>query len=66
MPLDWIVICGDIVNTTKGGGFEFFGPFTEAEAEEVRQNLDCPGELITMAIQLLGVYRRRFDEAATS
>ena len=29
---DWIVIVGHLLDTVKGGGFEFFGPFTEAEA----------------------------------
>ena len=34
---DWMVMSGCIIDTTVGGGgFEFFGPFTEAEAHQVR------------------------------
>ena len=53
---DWIVISGGIINTTKGGGYEFFGPFTEAEAVEVRDELRSEGnsnEITTTCIQLL-------------
>lgn len=28
----WIVISGSLVDTVAGGGFEFFGPFANAEA----------------------------------
>lgn len=28
----WIVITGSLIDTTKGGGFEFIGPFSTEEA----------------------------------
>ena len=35
---DWMVMSGCILDTTAGsGGFEFFGPFTEEEAHQVRE-----------------------------
>jgi hypothetical protein len=36
---NWIVYCGTILDTTKGGGLEFFGPFSEASALEARTNM---------------------------
>lgn len=47
---DWIVIAGSLIDTTKGGGFEFFGPFTEEEANFARGKLS--GETL-IAVQLL-------------
>jgi len=64
-PMDWIVIAGQLIDTAKGGGFEFFGPFTKSEAEEVRQSMHDASsynkDRVYMAVQLLGVYRRKFD-----
>lgn len=40
MPIkDWIVVAGSIVDTTDGGGFEFFGPYTLEEAEETKARI---------------------------
>jgi hypothetical protein len=36
---NWIVIVGSIVDSTQGGGYEFIGPFTEAEATEYRKHV---------------------------
>lgn len=56
---DWIVMSGQPVMTTTGGGFEFFGPFTEEQAKIVREKLaDSRGERVSIAIQLLGVFNR--------
>lgn len=29
---DWIVVAGSLVDSTKGGGLEFLGPYTELDA----------------------------------
>jgi len=34
---NWIVMTGQPLDTTKGGGFEFFGPYTENEAKAKRE-----------------------------
>ena len=62
-PFDWIVISGQLIDTTMGGGFEFHGPFTEAEAREVRLALvnTANEDHTCVALQLLGAWRRRFD-----
>jgi hypothetical protein len=36
---DWIVLAGQPVDTTSGGGYEFFGPFTEDEARRRREQI---------------------------
>lgn len=81
MDNDWIVIAGQPVDTTRGGGFEFFGPFTEQEAQDVRaiiiaqhnrrqQYDEC--EQIVLAVQLLSHYQsyrvteRRTDGVAVA
>jgi hypothetical protein len=50
---DWIVIHGSIL----GEGFEFFGPFTEHEANLVRlkfiEDLEADHLYLTVAVQLL-------------
>lgn len=54
---DWIVLTGQPVDTTKGGGFEFLGPYTEKEAHMVRDHMVSntePGACICLAIQLIG------------
>jgi hypothetical protein len=33
MTRDWIVIAGQLIDNTEGGGFEFFGPFTKEQAK---------------------------------
>lgn len=58
MTDNWIVMAGQPVDTTGCGGFEFFGPFSETEADYVRQEIlrsyqGAPGSLIAIAIQLL-------------
>lgn len=54
---NWIVLTGQPVDTTKGGGFEFNGPYTEEEAQMIRThcvaNMEVGAE-ICMAIQLIG------------
>lgn len=59
---NWMVIDGQPIDTICGGGFEFFGPFTEAEARIVRQSILVarqqagsgePHGSITMAVELL-------------
>lgn len=51
---DWIVIRGSIIDSTQGGGYEFFGPFTEGEAKFVRERMHTPhDEMQTISIQLL-------------
>jgi hypothetical protein len=52
---DWIVISGSIINTTTKGGFEFFGPFTEIEANCYREELLTEGGAneVTICVQLL-------------
>jgi hypothetical protein len=40
---DWIVVQGSLLSSAGGGGFEFFGPFTEEEAVEVRDELRTEG-----------------------
>jgi non-ribosomal peptide synthetase component F len=56
-PKNWIVMTGQPVDSTDGGGFEFFGPFTEGEAAQVREaklrDDVAPGSWVAMAIQLL-------------
>lgn len=37
MTKDWIVISGTPLSSTDGGGFEFFGPFTEKQAMAFRE-----------------------------
>jgi hypothetical protein len=60
-PKNWIVIQGQIVDTVDGGGFEFFGPFTEKEARNVRSRMKAftqehgGTEISTIALQLLNV-----------
>ena len=58
---DWIIICGQPIDTVRGGGYEFYGPFTDTEAHEIRQKIveryqkagrDPHGEIV-MAVQLL-------------
>jgi hypothetical protein len=47
---------GQPIDTTKGGGFEFFGPYTEDEASIVRERMISKGEAgswIAIAIQLI-------------
>jgi hypothetical protein len=53
---DWIVIQGTLINTEIGGGFEFFGPFTEDEAKHafVNPQIDRP-EVGTFIVQLLNL-----------
>ena len=57
----WIVIKGQLVDTTRGGGFEFFGPFTEEEANNVRDKMQTFVQqagftaITTIALQLLHV-----------
>jgi len=57
MTRDWIVISGQPVDSTTGGGYEFFGPFTQEEAERLRESWvkdkDDPFSHIVMAVQLL-------------
>lgn len=55
---NWIILTGQPVDTTHGGGFEFHGPYTEEEAQLVRShcvaNMQVEvGERICMAIQLI-------------
>ena len=52
---DWIVIQGNLLNSTRDGGFEFFGPFTEAEAIKVRDDMKSEGGTpdLTICVQLL-------------
>ncbi len=63
---NWMVYCGTLLNTSSGGGgLEFFGPFTEAEATTVRatfaksmmagRNRHVAGTFMCEAIQLLRV-----------
>ena len=58
---NWIVIKGQLVDTTRGGGFEFFGPFTYEEAGHVRDQMQAftkqfgRTDITTIALQLLGV-----------
>lgn len=63
---NWIVIAGQLIDTTKGGGFEFFGPYTEDEAEAVKQRLcgSAPLETdkLTMAVELLRISDDRIDD----
>jgi hypothetical protein len=53
---NWIVMTGHPVNTSLGGGFEFFGPYSEEEAKKFQSkmvSLQQPGNWIAVAIQLL-------------
>lgn len=54
---NWIIIKGQPIDTTHGGGFEFFGPYTEAEAKLIRSKLldrkEEPGQTIVLAVQLI-------------
>ena len=58
---NWIVIKGQLVDTTRGGGFEFFGPFTGEEANNVRDSMQTFAQqhgftaITTIALHLLGV-----------
>ena len=54
----WMVMSGQPLDTSEGGGFEFFGPFTEDEAKKVREIIlegskFTPGERIVIAIELI-------------
>jgi len=54
----WIVMTGQPIDTIKGGGFEFFGPYTEDDAKEVQKRFlelknPYPGSQICIALQLL-------------
>lgn len=55
---DWIVIAGSLVDTTQGGGYEFFGPFTEEEANLARDNMSTDGghRETLIAVQLLKLH----------
>jgi hypothetical protein len=56
---DWIVMQGTIINTAKGGGFEFFGPYTEQEAIKAEKTLNATAkeckrpDVIATRLQLL-------------
>jgi hypothetical protein len=53
---DWIVIVGNLISTINGGGLEFLGPLTEAEAMKYRDKSAANFELsdaICIAVQLL-------------
>jgi hypothetical protein len=52
---DWIVIHGQLVDTTAGGGgFEFYGPFSEEEALLVRNDIATRRpDVLTLALQLI-------------
>lgn len=55
MEKNWIVIVGTLINTTAGdGGLEFFGPYTEEEAEQVRRRYVFNRDLICQSVQLIG------------
>jgi len=66
MIRNWIVITGQLIDSTEGGGFEFHGPFTEEEAQAVVKTLSstCPAchfpihDDKVQAVELLGVYHR--------
>jgi hypothetical protein len=36
MEKNWIVLSGAVLHSRSGGGFEFFGPYTEEDARLVR------------------------------
>jgi hypothetical protein len=63
MTRDWIVIAGQLIDDVNGGGYEFFGPFTEDEAQEVRQGMAEASknneDRMVVAVQLLGVHLRK-------
>lgn len=61
---DWIIISGQPVDTAKGGGFEFFGPFTKPEADriaegwrEMHRARSVEFEFLVQVVQLLSVSR---------
>ena len=62
MKKNWIVISGQPVDSVDGGGYEFFGPYTEEEAQAERESVmagylklgHVPGSFIVMAVELLG------------
>jgi hypothetical protein len=49
---NWIVVAGSIVNTTNGGGYEFFGPYSQRQAERLRSSLEAP-DREAIAVELL-------------
>ena len=59
---NWIVISGGIVDTVKGGGLEFFGPFTEPEAEAYKQHQDQHKLQINFALELIPIRSARPSE----
>jgi hypothetical protein len=64
MIKDWIVITGSLVDTTEGGGFEFHGPFTEAQAQTIvadyKQETDWP---MVQAVQLLATTFKAYRDS---
>jgi hypothetical protein len=55
---DWIVMQGTLINTVQGGGFEFFGPYTEQEAIKAENTLNatakqCKADVVATKLQLL-------------
>jgi len=44
---DWIVMQGTLINTVQGGGgFEFFGPYTEQEAIKAENTLNATAKRV--------------------
>lgn len=66
MERNWIVVTGQLVNTVKGGGFDFLGPYTENEAETIKRRLwgmtDLQVGALTMAVELLRIPDDRIDD----
>jgi hypothetical protein len=56
---NWIVISGRLLDTIRGGGFEFLGPFTQEEAERyveiIKQHVVVGGDVMAIAVELLRV-----------
>lgn len=53
---NWIVVVGQLLDDTRGGGFEFFGPYHEHEAKTLRERMQKDqknDDRLALAIQLI-------------
>jgi hypothetical protein len=58
---NWIVMQGTILNTVNGGGFEFFGPYTEQEAIMVKNHMDKCNHRPDIASIIVQLLRERWQ-----
>lgn len=57
---NWIIVAGQPIGRVSGGGFEFFGPFTEEQALRIKKHwIELSqfenGEFTVQVVQLLNV-----------